>query len=285
MSSKGKGRHQENDGDWLCPDAKCGNVNFAHRTECNRCGTDKGSAGDKLKKGGVEIGKTMAEKSKGLFSADDWQCKTCGNVNWARRNTCNMCSTPKMGKIEERTGYGGGYMERELVVEYKETKEDEESDGEYDIFGRKKKRRSSSGQESRPPPPPTATKSDSEEEDEDLDKYKLGSDEEDSDDEDVDLSKYALDSDEEEEVVKKPEVKPEVKARSSSRSSRSSSSSRSRSRSNSRSRKRTRQSRSRSRSSSRGGKYRRRSRSGSSSSRSSRGPQRPRDRSRSRSPR
>ena len=27
------------------------------------------------KKGGAEIGKAMAEKSKGLFSADDWQCK------------------------------------------------------------------------------------------------------------------------------------------------------------------------------------------------------------------
>ena len=28
-----------------------------------------------FKKGGTEIGKAMAEKSKGLFSADDWQCK------------------------------------------------------------------------------------------------------------------------------------------------------------------------------------------------------------------
>lgn len=28
------------------------------------------------KKGGTEIGKNLAEKSKGLFSADDWQCKT-----------------------------------------------------------------------------------------------------------------------------------------------------------------------------------------------------------------
>lgn len=27
------------------------------------------------KKGGTEIGKAMAEKSRGLFSADDWQCK------------------------------------------------------------------------------------------------------------------------------------------------------------------------------------------------------------------
>jgi hypothetical protein len=28
-----------------------------------------------FKKGGTEIGKGLAEKSKGLFSADDWQCK------------------------------------------------------------------------------------------------------------------------------------------------------------------------------------------------------------------
>jgi hypothetical protein len=34
------------------------------------------SDGLEFKKGGTEIGKTLAEKSKGLFSADDWQCKT-----------------------------------------------------------------------------------------------------------------------------------------------------------------------------------------------------------------
>ena len=32
--------------------------------------------GLEFKKGGTEIGKNLAEKSKGLFSADDWQCKT-----------------------------------------------------------------------------------------------------------------------------------------------------------------------------------------------------------------
>jgi len=32
--------------------------------------------GTVYKKGGQEIGKNLAEKSKGLFSADDWQCKT-----------------------------------------------------------------------------------------------------------------------------------------------------------------------------------------------------------------
>lgn len=37
--------------------------------------TDK-ATGMEYKKGGSEIGKELAEKSKGLFSADDWQCKT-----------------------------------------------------------------------------------------------------------------------------------------------------------------------------------------------------------------
>lgn len=46
-----------------------------------------------------------------------------------------MCNTPKYAKLEERTGYGGGFNERENV-EYIER---EESDGEYDEFGRKKK--------------------------------------------------------------------------------------------------------------------------------------------------
>lgn len=72
-----------------------------------------------------------------MFSADDWQCSKCGNVNWARRQQCNMCNAPKFGEIEERTGYGGGYNDRG-VVEYKERRDD---DDEYDEFGRRKKKR------------------------------------------------------------------------------------------------------------------------------------------------
>lgn len=72
-----------------------------------------------------------------FYSADDWQCSKCGNVNWARRQQCNMCNAPKFGEIEERTGYGGGYNDRG-VVEYKERRDE---DDEYDEFGRRKKKR------------------------------------------------------------------------------------------------------------------------------------------------
>lgn len=57
-------------------------------------------------------------------------------MNWARRSTCNMCNAPKISEEEERTGYGGGFNERE-GVEYVRR---DDSDGEYDDFGRKKKK-------------------------------------------------------------------------------------------------------------------------------------------------
>jgi hypothetical protein len=90
---------------------------------------------DTFKKIGSEIGKQAATKSGGLFSADDWQCTMCGNVNWARRNECNICKHPKFAKVEARTGVGGGYCERENVEYIDRT----ESDDEIDEFGRKKR--------------------------------------------------------------------------------------------------------------------------------------------------
>lgn len=95
------------------------------RTSCNRCNKEKEpNAGDSSskKKIGTEIGKVIAEKSRlvfdsrcvrmllnnifrGLFSADDWSCVKCLNVNWARRSTCNLCNSAKFTEnSEERTG-------------------------------------------------------------------------------------------------------------------------------------------------------------------------------------
>lgn len=114
MSGRLRGQFQQHKGDWFCPDESCSNLNFASRTECNRCGRRK-LAADGKKLVGHEIGKQAAEKSRGIFSADDWQCGKCGNVNWSKRAKCNMCNAPKFGDNEERTGLGGGYNDRDKV--------------------------------------------------------------------------------------------------------------------------------------------------------------------------
>lgn len=44
--------------------------------------TEKTTEAKMMKAGGTEIGKTLAEKSRGLFSANDWQCKTYVNYKW-----------------------------------------------------------------------------------------------------------------------------------------------------------------------------------------------------------
>ncbi|KAK3727875.1 hypothetical protein QZH41_010603 [Actinostola sp. cb2023] len=115
-------RLKVSDGDWVCGDENCANVNFARRTSCNRCGKGKGKVKakvDTIKLSGMKVGRQGASKSGGLFSEEDWICSKCGNVNWARRNQCNMCNNLKFSKVEARTGHGGGYNERG-TVEYKE---------------------------------------------------------------------------------------------------------------------------------------------------------------------
>lgn len=271
------GDFRPSDGDWTCPDEQCGNVNFARRFACNRCGKEKKL--DKTKKQGIEIGSAAAEKSKGLFAAEDWQCAKCGNVNWARRSTCNVCNGPKFVEVEERTGLGGGFDERG-IVEYKDRVP---SDDEFDDFGRRKKKKGgASGNVQLKPQEIIAVEDDEEDEEED-----------DEDEDDEDVSKYDLWGNDDDDakgaedkkeaitpkLVLKSVEKPKEKSRSRSKekkkgsrrsrsSSSSSSSSRSRSRSRDRRRGKSRRSRSRS---SRRGRGRRHSSSSRSRSRSKRG--------------
>ena len=55
----------------------------------------------------------------------DWQCAACGNWNWARRKSCNMCNAAQGGLMSvkgaeggtTRSGLGGGFSERDEAEE------------------------------------------------------------------------------------------------------------------------------------------------------------------------
>ncbi|ESQ30450.1 hypothetical protein EUTSA_v10011982mg, partial [Eutrema salsugineum] len=162
----GRGRGQvdstakpwQQEGDWMCPNTSCTNVNFAFRGVCNRCGTARpaGASGGSMGAGGRGRGRgggadggppgKQAGASTGLFGPNDWSCPMCGNVNWAKRLKCNICNTNKPGQNEGgvRGGRGGGYKEldeQELEETKRRRREAEQDDGEmYDEFGNLKKK-------------------------------------------------------------------------------------------------------------------------------------------------
>ncbi|PON97683.1 Splicing factor-like protein [Trema orientale] len=154
------GKAWQQEGDWMCPNTSCSNVNFAFRGVCNRCGTARpaGASGGGAWGGGRGRGRGQesggpgrsvgagAAPTGGLFGPNDWPCPMCGNINWAKRTKCNICNTNKPGHNEGgvRGGRGGGYKEldeEELEETKRRRREAEEDDGElYDEFGNLKKK-------------------------------------------------------------------------------------------------------------------------------------------------
>ncbi|GLU04883.1 hypothetical protein SLE2022_220110 [Rubroshorea leprosula] len=151
------GKAWQQEGDWLCSNTSCSNVNFAFRGVCNRCGTPRptGASGSGGGAGGRGRGRGAPDvqnpsravgASSGLFGPNDWPCPMCGNINWAKRTKCNICNTNKPGHNEGgvRGGRGGGYKEldeEEIEETRRRRREAEEDDGEmYDEFGNLKKK-------------------------------------------------------------------------------------------------------------------------------------------------
>lgn len=164
--SDGSVKAWQQDGDWACPNTSCSNVNFAFRGVCNRCGTARpigvsgtggGGGGRGRGRGGQDPapGRSVGGPT-GLFGPNDWPCPMCANINWAKRNKCNICNTNKPGTNEGgvRGGRGGGYKEldeEEIEETRRRRREAEQDDGEmYDEFGNLKKKFRAKTQDAEP---------------------------------------------------------------------------------------------------------------------------------------
>lgn len=78
MYYRGRNNVSKKPGDWSCD--KCGNLNFAKRDNCKRCG----------RKNPIE---KQQERKRG-----DWNCMACGTLNFASREQCFHCTLKKGGE-------------------------------------------------------------------------------------------------------------------------------------------------------------------------------------------
>ncbi|XP_053992745.1 zinc finger Ran-binding domain-containing protein 2-like isoform X2 [Hylaeus volcanicus] len=134
-SSHNASSQSQREGDWIC--LSCSTVNFAKRTRCNKCGAikNKRALDSTLTKGDSDI----PGKNSGLFKRGDWHCNHCGNINWARRDKCNVCNAMKPSYTQSpRTGRAGGHYDLQDPHDKQQHLSDEES---FDEFGRRKKKK------------------------------------------------------------------------------------------------------------------------------------------------
>lgn len=100
------------DGNWLCPN--CQNVNFAVRNACNRCQAPKpmpvvARVVQPPPQWGGPPGGGKGAPVAGVNGS--WACPSCGNVNFAAREVCNRCQTPK-----SHAQHPGAYVPQPVYV-------------------------------------------------------------------------------------------------------------------------------------------------------------------------
>ena len=91
-------------GKWVC--GKCTNLNYASRTECNRCQASKtgpDSSATRIAATSKPVkaaAKTTAKNPADAGSGDGkWVCNKCNNLNYASRADCNRCQAAKVGAV------------------------------------------------------------------------------------------------------------------------------------------------------------------------------------------
>lgn len=88
------------DGNWACP--SCRNVNYAMREVCNRCQAPKPPEAEMQQPAeqrtlaSMVTGRGISGRAAPVAGVDgNWACAVCHNVNFAVREACNRCQTPK----------------------------------------------------------------------------------------------------------------------------------------------------------------------------------------------
>ena len=91
MGGGGGGMRDMRPGDWSCP--KCQFHNFSSRGMCYKCNSPR-EGGRPMGGGGGGGGGGMNGPRSGM-RAGDWECQQCQFHNFASRDQCFKCSSPK----------------------------------------------------------------------------------------------------------------------------------------------------------------------------------------------
>jgi len=60
-------------------------------------------------------------------SEGEWECPSCGNINWPKRTQCNQCGIKKPETANQlREGRGGGFNERQSAQDRNEVEEEDD---------------------------------------------------------------------------------------------------------------------------------------------------------------
>lgn len=84
-------------GDWDCK--SCGSIVFANKWVCFKCKAARPEEAEATAEEAAETGDAGRGKGKGKTRlAGDWDCVSCGKLNFMSRTTCFKCNTHKLAK-------------------------------------------------------------------------------------------------------------------------------------------------------------------------------------------